>query len=63
MLGVWGPPGGARTVVGEVRDGDRLHVLMRGADDAPGVSAVTVVTLAPDRRGAWRPLLTQPQGF
>ena len=62
-LGVWGEPGPSRAVVGEVLDGDRLHVVLRDAAPSPGVSEVTVVTLARDGRGDWRPVLTQPQGF
>ena len=63
VLGVWGAPAPPRDVVGEVRDGDRVHVLMRSRDVPPGVSEVAVVTLARDETGVWRPLLTQPQGF
>ena len=61
-LGVWGTPGPPRRVIGEILDGDRVHVLLRAATADAGVSDVSLVTLARD--GAeWRPLLTQPQGF
>ncbi len=50
-----GPP---RRVVGEVRDGDLLHVLLSDQGATPGTSDVTVVTLARDL-GVWRPLLSQ----
>lgn len=63
-LGVWGPPGPRRTVVGAVPDGaDLVHVLLRAGGASSGVSDVSVVTLRRDGAGAWRPLLTQPQGF
>lgn len=62
VLGIWGPPGSPRRVVGQVRDGDHVHVILRASADESGVSDITVVTLALDL-GAWRPLLTQPQGF
>ena len=62
-LEVWGPPDASRTVLAEVPDGRRAHVVMRGRADAPGVSEVTVVTLEPDAGGAWRLLLTEPQGL
>ena len=62
-LGTWPPPGAALSVVAEVPDGRRVHVLMRAAADAAGVSGVAVVTLAPDADGAWRPLLPQPPGL
>ena len=62
-LGVWGAPAAFREVVGEVPDGGRLHVVMRSATVPAGVSELTVVTLARDAGGTWRPLLTQPQGF
>ena len=62
VLGVWGDPGPPRRVIGEIPDGDRVHVLLRAATVDAGVSDVSLVTLARD--GAdWRPLLTQPQGF
>lgn len=65
VLGVWGAPGPPRTVGGVVREGtDVAHVLLRpettGRD---GVSDVSVVTVRRDASGAWRPLLTQAQGF
>ncbi len=62
-LGVWGAPVAFREVVGEVPDGGRLHVVMRSPTVPAGVSELTVVTLARDASGTWRPLLTQPQGF
>ena len=62
VLGVWGAPAPSRQVIGEMTDGDRVHVLLRAAAVDAGVSDVSLVTLARD--GAeWRPLLTQPQGF
>ena len=61
-LGTWGAPGPPRQVVGELRDGDRVHVVLRAATVEEGVSDLSVVTLARDG-AVWRPLLTQPQGF
>ena len=63
VLGAWAPPDPSRTVVAEVPDGRRVHVLLRGAAETAGESEVTVITLAPDADGAWRPLLSQPQGL
>lgn len=62
VIGAWGPPGPPRRVVGEIRDGDRVHVILSASGAESGVSEVSLVTLALDR-GTWRPLLTQPQGF
>ncbi len=62
VLGVWGTPGVARRVVGEVPDGDRTHVVLRATSIEAGASDVSLVTVARDG-SEWRPLLTQSQGF
>lgn len=62
VIGVWGTPGAPRQFIGEIRDGDRVHVILRASAAESGVSDVSLVTLALDD-GEWRPLLTQPQGF
>ncbi|MBC13699.1 MAG: hypothetical protein CMM85_12095 [Rhodothermaceae bacterium] len=64
VLGVWGPPGPPVSVVGELADGPVTHVLLRAPDGLNGgTSAVTAVTVRRDVAGAWRVLLTNPQGF
>lgn len=63
VLGVWGAPAEPRPLIGQVVDGDRLHVLFRLPQPMPGVAELGVVSLARDARGEWRPLISQPQGF
>lgn len=62
-LGVWGPPEPGRAVVGRVDEGDRAHVVLRGAAPAGGMSALSVVTVRRDAAGRWRVLLTDARGF
>ena len=62
-VGAWGAPGPPRTAVGEQADGDRVHVVFRGASTDPGIAEVSVVTLRRDAAGRWGVLLTQARGF
>ena len=62
VLGAWGATGAARRVVGEVTDGDRVHVILRAESAEAGVSDVLLVTVARDGLD-WRPLLTPAQRF
>lgn len=62
-LGVWGPPRSEREVVGRVRDGDVVHVVLRSRVGAAGLSDVSTITLRPDASGRWRPLVTEARGY
>jgi len=62
-LGVWGPPTPDRQVVGQIGEGDRVHLVLRGETPVEGMSALSVVTVRRDGAGRWRVLLTDARGF